>query len=128
MIVMQRLHADDLVWRILDLEGETWEVVSIPAIANEDRVFQLSDEPGGVYLRRTGEVLHDAREPMSVLEAIRRAQWGLNFSAQYQQAPVPPGGNVIKRDWLRSYAPPPAHFDCVIISWNTASTLSETSD
>jgi predicted phage terminase large subunit-like protein len=73
-------------------------------------------------------VLHDAREPMSVLEAIRRAQGSLNFSAQYQQAPVPPGGNVIKRDWLRSYATPPARFDRVVISWDTASTLSETSD
>jgi hypothetical protein len=45
MIVMQRLHADDLVGRILDLEGEIWEVVSIPAIADEDKVFQLSDDP-----------------------------------------------------------------------------------
>jgi hypothetical protein len=61
---MQRLHADDLVGRILDLEGEIWEVVSIPAIANEDKAFQLSDEPGDVYLRRAGEVLHEDREPM----------------------------------------------------------------
>jgi predicted phage terminase large subunit-like protein len=52
----------------------------------------------------------------------------LNFSAQYQQAPVPPGGNVIKRDWLRFYTTPPARFDRIIISWDTASTLSETSD
>jgi phage terminase large subunit-like protein len=52
----------------------------------------------------------------------------LNFSAQYQQAPVPPGGNVIKRDWLRSYTTAPARFDRVIISWDTASTLSETRD
>ena len=128
VIVMQRLHADDLVGRILDLEGEIWEVVSIPAIADEDKAFQLSDDPEDVYLRRAGEVLHDAREPMSVLEAIRRAQGSLNFSAQYQQAPVPPGGNVIKRDWLRSYTTPPARFDRVVISWDTASTLSETSD
>ena len=128
VIVMQRLHADDLVGRILDLEGEIWEVVSIPAIADEDKVFQLSDDPEDVYRRRAGEVLHDAREPMSVLEAIRRAQGSLNFSAQYQQAPVPPGGNVIKRDWLRSYATPPARFDRVVVSWDTASTFSETSD
>jgi hypothetical protein len=49
VIVMQRLHADDLVGRILDLEGEIWEVVSIPAIADEDKVFQLSDDPEDVY-------------------------------------------------------------------------------
>jgi hypothetical protein len=63
VIVMQRLHADDLVGRILDREGEIWKVVSIPAIANEDKVFRLSDEPDDVYFRRAGEVIHDAREP-----------------------------------------------------------------
>jgi predicted phage terminase large subunit-like protein len=128
VIVMQRLHADDLVGRILDLEGEIWDVVSIPTIANEDKAFQLSDETNDVYYRRAGEVLHEDREPMSVLEAIRRAQGSLNFSAQYQQAPVPPGGNVIKRAWLRFYTTLPARFDRIIISWDTASTLSETSD
>jgi hypothetical protein len=68
VIVMQRPHADDLVGRILDLENEIWEVVSIPAIANDDK-----NDPEDVYLRRAGEVLHDAREPMSLLEATRRA-------------------------------------------------------
>lgn len=128
VIVMQRLHQDDLVGRLLDLEPDVWEVVSIPAIAPEDETFQLSDGPNDIYVRRAGEVLHEKREPMNILEEIRRAQGSMNFSAQYQQAPVPMGGNVIKRDWLRYYAIPPALFDRVVVSWDTASTLSETSD
>jgi predicted phage terminase large subunit-like protein len=128
VIIMQRLHMDDLVGHLLDLEGEAWEVVSIPAIATEDKTFRLSDAPGDIYFRPAGEVLHKEREPMHVLEEIRRAQGSLNFSAQYQQAPVPPGGNVIRRDWLRYYTTPPTRFDRVIVSWDTASTLSETSD
>src|ERR1019366_300877 len=94
---MQRLHMDDLVGHLLDLEGESWEVGSIPAIATEDKTFRLSDAPGDLYFRPAGEWLHKGREPMHVLEEIRRAQGSLNFSAQYQQAPVPPGGNVIRR-------------------------------
>lgn len=127
VIIMQRLHTDDLVGRLLDLEGDAWEVVSIPAIATEDKSFRLSDTPGDVYFRRAGEVLHEEREPMHVLDEIRHAQGSLNFSAQYQQAPVPPGDNVIRRDWLRYYTTPPARFDRIIVSWDTASTLSEMS-
>jgi predicted phage terminase large subunit-like protein len=128
VIILQRLHTDDLAGRLLDLEAEAWEVVSIPAIATEDKSYQLSDTPDDIYFRPAGEVLHKEREPMHVLDEIRRAQGSLNFSAQYQQAPVAPGGNVIRRDWLRTYTTPPARFDRIIVSWDTASTLSESSD
>ena len=59
---------------------------------------------------------------------MRRSQGSLTFSAQYQQAPVPPEGNIVKREWLRFYAERPARFEMVIASWNTASTLSQTAD
>lgn len=73
-------------------------------------------------------MLHESREPREILEGIRRAQGSLVFSAQYQQAPIPPEGNIIKREWLRSYDEPPPAFDLTIASWDTASTLSETAD
>jgi phage terminase large subunit-like protein len=34
---------------------------------------------------------------------------------------------VIRRDWLRYYTTPPARFDRIIVSRDTASTLSEMS-
>jgi predicted phage terminase large subunit-like protein len=46
------------------------------------------------------------------------------FAAQYQQAPVPPGGAMIKRQWLRYYGradlPERAYRTKVIQSWDTA--------
>ncbi|MEE1656744.1 phage terminase large subunit [Microvirga sp. CF3062] len=126
VIVMQRLHEDDLVGHVL--AKEEWEVVSIPAIATETKAYQLSDDPDDVYIRPAGEVLHEEREPLDILEAIRRVQGSLLFAAQYQQNPVPADGNVIRRDWLRFYETAPSRFDRVIVSWDTASTLEETSD
>jgi predicted phage terminase large subunit-like protein len=41
---------------------------------------------------------------------------------------VPPEGNIVRREWLRTYSQRPSSFDMVIASWDTASTLSETSD
>jgi predicted phage terminase large subunit-like protein len=125
IIIMQRLHQDDLVGHVT--RAEDWEVVSIPAIATEDCTYQLSDDPSHVYRRKAGEVLYP-REPVEVLERARRMQGSLTFSAQYQQAPVPPEGNIVKREWLRHYAERPVRFDLTIASWDTASTLSETSD
>jgi hypothetical protein len=52
----------------------------------------------------------------------------MNFAAQYQQNPVPPDGNAIRREWLRYYDTAPSQLDLVMASWDTASTLSEVSD
>ena len=100
----------------------------LPAIATEDGTFQLSDEPRDVYERFAGEPLHAARDPMWVLETERRSQGSLVFEAQYQQNPLPAAGNVIHRDWIRSYDEEPESFNRIVTSWDTASTLSETAD
>ena len=86
-------------------------MVSIPAIATQEECYQLSDEPDALYRRRAGEMLHESREGRAELEATRRMQGSLIFSAQYQQAPVPPEGNIVRRDWLRTYTTPPETFD-----------------
>jgi len=41
--------------------------------------------PNRCYLRRRGEALHEAREPLEVLEQIKRDVGSLKFAAQYQQ-------------------------------------------
>jgi hypothetical protein len=125
VVVMQRLHQDDLVGHVVG-SGD-WDIVSIPAIAPERMVYRLGDPVDDVYIRQPQEVLH-AREPREVLEEIRRAQGSLTFEAQYQQAPVPLQGNVVKRDWLRYYTRAPDRFDVLMVSWDTASTISPDAD
>lgn len=126
IIVMQRLHQDDLVGHVLD--KEEWEVLSIPAIAPEDCRYRIGDGAEAFYHRRAGEVLHFDREPLSYLNTVRRNLGTLNFSAQYQQNPVPAEGQVIKRAWIQDYEMRPAAFERVIASWDTASTKAEHSD
>jgi predicted phage terminase large subunit-like protein len=55
---------------------------------------------------------------------MQRLQLGSDiFSAQYQQAPVPPGGAMIKRPWVMRYSVSPARTpgSRLIQSWDTAS-------
>ena len=63
------------------------------------------------FRRQFGEALSPEREPVHVLEALKLQIGSDAFSAQYQQTPVPPGGAMVKRHWVRRYGdelPPPA--------------------
>src|SRR3546814_10939136 len=51
------------------------------------------------------------------------------FNAQYLQRPVAADGQLIKREWFRSYTSPPAFYPGEIIqSWDTASKAGELND
>src|SRR5205814_1914184 len=71
VIIMQRLHEDDLIGHVL--AQEPWEVVRFPAIAETDEVHPIETiwEPR-CFTRRQGEALHPDREPLDVLDRIRR--------------------------------------------------------
>ena len=126
IVVMQRFHEDDLTGHLIRRGG--WEVVSIPAIAIEAAEIQLSRDHSHRHLRRVGELLQPEREGHAQLEEQRRALGMYNFSAQYQQQPIPVIGNVVRREWLSYYDHEPDSFDRIVISWDTASSLDERSD
>lgn len=105
-----------------------WSMLVIPAIAPEDEVYELGPGPDDVYHRLEGQVLLPGREPEEVLDLTRRALGTLNFSAQYQQAPVPAGGAIIRRDWVRFFEREPSRLDRKIVSWDTASTIGAKAD
>jgi hypothetical protein len=79
VIIMQRLHEDDLVGHVLT--QEPWEVVCFPAIAEEDEVHEIDTILGASTLMRwRGEALHPQREPLETLERIRRTIGEYNFA------------------------------------------------
>jgi hypothetical protein len=126
ILVMQRLHLDDLAGYLMEQGG--WEVLELPAIADGPQVIPIG--PGRFHHRAVGDVLHPEREPLRVLEQLKAEMGSYDFSAQYQQAPVPPGGNMIRWEWFRIVKePPPLREDSVIAqSWDTASTTGELAD
>lgn len=126
ILIMQRLHQDDLVGHLL--ERDDWDVLSLPAIAEEDEKHVIKTPYGTrTIVRRTGEALHPEREPLPVLNAIRRSMSEYDFAAQYQQSPAPQGGGLVKVDWFKSFADDdiPERFEQVIQSWDTANKATE---
>jgi predicted phage terminase large subunit-like protein len=119
ILVMQRVHMDDLTGFVTG-QSDEWEVLNLPAIAEVDEEIPISDTK--VYRRRVGEALSPVREPLSVLENMKVQLGSDAFSAQYQQMPVPPGGAMIKRHWIKRYVQlPPRERSLMLQSWDTAS-------
>jgi predicted phage terminase large subunit-like protein len=100
VLIMTRWHEDDLAARILGEPSTRWDVVSIPAEAEEN-------DPLG---RKPGEMLweDDDYGYGDVLRTAKLTQPARNWSALYQQHPTPDEGNYFNRNWLKPYdiAPP----------------------
>jgi predicted phage terminase large subunit-like protein len=127
IVVMQRLHDDDLAGYLLREEAEHWVHLDLPAIAEAEQHILIG--AGRVHHRAVGDVLNPAHEPIAVLDAQRRGMGSELFEAQYQQRPVPPGGAMFKRHWLEIRHP--AWIDDaeeIIISIDTASKANARAD
>ncbi len=127
LLVMQRLHVDDLVGHLLE-SGEAWTRLDLPAIAEAPEAVAVGE--GRIHRRAAGDLLHPEREPIEVLDGLKLTMGSQMFSAQYQQAPVPPGGALIRWSWFRTYPTPPERRsgDRIVQSWDTASKAGEAND
>lgn len=108
LVIQTRWHDDDLSgWLIAcmqeaqkeaaltgewPVDADRWEVVEYPAIA-------IRDEPR----RKKGEALHPQRYPLSALLKIKRTTGERDWSALYQQNPVPEEGSYFTKEMLRYY-------------------------
>nr|DAK84028.1 MAG TPA: Large Terminase [Caudoviricetes sp.] len=97
LLIMTRWHEDDLAGKILKKEPGEWEVLSIPAIKE--------DEPSPEDPRKPGEALWEERHSLERLRAMERKSLR-TFTALYQQHPSVAGGTIWKRDWFRKISVP----------------------
>ncbi len=99
ILILTRWHEDDLAGRLLEEQeagGEHWDVVSIPAIAE-------ADDPLG---REVGERLWPEWFSQEMFDIAKRDM--RNWSALYQQRPVPESGDYFKSEWIRWFDIGPA--------------------
>jgi predicted phage terminase large subunit-like protein len=136
LLVMQRLHQDDMSGYLLHKNRKGWAHLILSAIADGQDDFTWV---GGSHTRKVGDPLWPERESLKVLEETRRSMGPLPFSAQYQQSPLPPEGTLMKREYFHYYDAllfkpkyDPAYAETppgrVIQSWDTASKTGEFND
>lgn len=126
IVIQQRLHEDDLVGFLL--ETGTFKHLNLPAIAECDEAIPIGG--GLVHRRQKGEALFPQLQPLDKLAEMRRDVGSSVFSAQYQQNPVPPGGNRLRWEWfgILDGIPQRSWFHYLVQSWDTAYSAEPTSD
>lgn len=129
IVIMQRLHEDDLVGHLLARGG--WRLLRLQAIAEEDERHEIRAPVGSrLVTRRAGEALHPEKESLATLAITRETIGEYHFAGQYQQAPAPFGGGMVKGEWFKPYTPAerPPHFQMIVQSWDTANKPGELND
>lgn len=122
VLVMQRLHEDDLAGYLLRKGG--WEELRLAAIATQDERVPLTR--GRFHQRREGAVIMPTRQSRPWLEA-RKAEEPYVFASQYQQDPIGRIGAFVLPEWFGMYDEPPQS-GIRVQSWDTAVKTTVRSD
>lgn len=89
LIIMTRWDEDDLAGRILKMEADQWEIVTLQAIKERD----MPDDP-----RQLGDALWPERHSLDRLLAIKETS-SFTFSSLYQQEPKPSAEALVFPEW-----------------------------
>jgi predicted phage terminase large subunit-like protein len=118
ILIQTRWNQADLAGKILtDSEqgGEKWEVVNLPAIAEEN------DQIGRVV----GAPLWPERFGIPELEKIKRTVGSYYWTALYQQRPTPQEGGMFKRQWFPIIDAAPVGLAAYCRRWDLAASQNK---
>lgn len=95
IIIMQRLHENDLTGMLLNLEPNEWEHICLPAEESENVI------PSTLRRFYKDSLLFPQRLSESVLKGFKIGLGTYGYSGQYMQLPSPADGGILKRDWFK---------------------------
>jgi predicted phage terminase large subunit-like protein len=112
IVIMQRLHEQDLTGMLLDKEPENWEHICLPA--------ELSEIVKPAYLKKfyTDGLLFPSRLSKSTLESFKLGLGSYGYSGQYSQIPSPDQGGIFKGDWFNIIKRLPENINSDSLKWD----------
>lgn len=128
VLVMQRLHEQDLTGHVLDRGG--WEHLCLPAEYEPSHPFVWPDDPRS----EPGELLWPGHFGTGELAELKLDLGSYRAAGQLQQRPAPAEGGIFKLAGLRYFnpaflePPSPLTFTRIVQSWDTAFKEKQTSD
>ncbi len=123
LLVMQRLHPDDLSGHLLEKGG--FEHLCLPAIAKNIIHINIGKLQKTMQI---GELLQPMREGEKIIKQLEVDLGSIAFAAQYLQSPINDNGGMIKREWLHYTDILPAQSEMVIQTWDTAIKMGDHND
>jgi len=111
ILIMTRWTETDLTAYLLgDENDEEWEIINLPAIAEENDMMG----------RAVGEALCAARYDKVALARIRKVVKEQKWAGLFQQRPAPIEGNLFQRGWWKRWKILPARINDELISLDCA--------
>lgn len=129
VLVMHRLHTEDLTGHLLSKPKNIWHHICLPMISKKvEIVDSMITQEESVYSREGGQLLYPLDGGKEEIEMIKIELGSYAFAAQYQQNPLPLLSGIIKQEWLKRYKNFPDNLSYVTQSWDTAVSTSDASD
>jgi predicted phage terminase large subunit-like protein len=100
VIIMQRLHENDLAAHALSLFPDEWQILCLPERYERDHPFRWPDDP-----RSDGDLLWPEKRNAKDSDAMAHSLTSHRAAAQMQQRPSAREGEILKRHWWRFYDP-----------------------
>lgn len=119
IVVMQRLHEEDVTGHLLKKNKSGYLHINIPAeITNESLGTEYDVKPPELKEFYTDNLFFPTRFTRPVLEEAKTIVGSHAYPGQFLQRVSPPGGNIFKRKWFNYYLNPPESFERVIQVWD----------
>ena len=118
IVIQTRWHHDDLAGYLLKDHSDDWELINLPALAEEN------DALG----RLPGQALCPQRYDETALNGIKDGLPEQHWLSLYQQRPTKSGGEIFKREWWKYYDILPNNINYKVQFWDTAQKPGITND
>ena len=125
ILIMQRVHENDLTGYLLDKESDKWEHIVMPMIATEEEQWDVENK---TFIRHKGDVLNKQYISFEKCNELKIELGEYVWNAQYQQEPCPVGGGIVKEEWMQYYPNQrlnPDEVYKILLSWDTANKTGE---
>jgi predicted phage terminase large subunit-like protein len=126
VLIMTKWSYDDIASYLMDEKAsENWTVLRLPAICDEVKESNGKDILG----RELGDALWPERFTLEHIERIKQNLTPTEFSALYQQSPLPKSGQLINIDMIGRFdLDIEEKFYKIVLSYDTGSKKKATSD
>ena len=127
VIIMQRVHENDLTGHILKDEYNDWDHLCLPARYEIGHPSPTRSSLGFTDPRtKEGDLLWPERVDEKTLSNLERSLGTYASAGQLQQRPMPKGGGILKAEWWVPWDKPDLpDIEYVLQSWDTAFSTNE---
>ena len=104
IIIMQRVHENDLTGHVLANEHDDWDHLCLPARYEQDHPYQTKSSLGFKDIRtQENELLWPDRIDDKTLQSLERSLGVYASAGQLQQRPMPKGGGILREEWWQPW-------------------------